>query len=117
MGDRVNANEICRSQGFPGQIADDYGGNWGSTCRYPGTQKGSPNKAGGSLTSFGYTVSWRCLGKRMCDGKPITPAPNLQTKAPTPGLKCPLPRADIVDCGHYDGEACKTQGVGCVTDG
>ena len=50
---KVNAVEICKSQGYSGVIIE-YGGNSGYNCKY------ANNKGGGSLTDFGSTVSWKC---------------------------------------------------------
>lgn len=113
--DRLNAVEVCRSQGFSGEISQEYGGNWGQQCRYPGTTKGNPNRAGGELKQFGYTVTWRCLGEQQCNGETVpTMPPTSPTLKPTTDKKvCPL-REDIVDCGKHDGESCKSRGVGCV---
>ena len=58
---RVNAQEICKHLGYSIAITE-YGGNSGIQCKYPGTKYGLPNWGGGSLTSFGRTVSWKCEG-------------------------------------------------------
>ena len=58
---RVNATAICKALRFDG-VSNEYGGNFGQLCRYPGTRWGMPNHAGGSLHAFGTTVSWRCSG-------------------------------------------------------
>ena len=62
--DRVNAQEICKKQGYDGRMVE-YGANFGVQCRYPGPIErphtyGSPNKRGGSLKRFGFEVSWKC---------------------------------------------------------
>lgn len=113
--DRLDAVKVCKSQGYPGEIDSEYGGNWGQHCRYPGTSRGNPNRAGGDFTDFGFTVTWKCLGERLCDGvAPPTPMPVMPTPNPTaPKKNCPL-REDVVDCGKYDGEECVGKGVGCV---
>ena len=52
---RVNAETICEQNGF-GKTIDKYGGNSGRQCSQIN------NRAGGNLTSLGYTVSWHCSG-------------------------------------------------------
>lgn len=81
---RVNAARICLDMGFDGWDAEEYGGNWGKLCRYPGEVIGSANKVGGSITQLGYTVSWKCTGSR--DGStdpPSSPPTDNPTGNPT----------------------------------
>ena len=52
-GIRVNAQQICIDHGYKGTITE-YGGNIGVQCKH------SSDGEGGSLTDFGYTVSWKC---------------------------------------------------------
>merc|ERR1711879_401025 len=47
-----------------------YGGNWGHQCRYPGSN-GSPNKAGGNLDNFGFTVTFECVNGDQPTGAPV----------------------------------------------
>lgn len=74
---RVNAARICLDMGFDGWSDEEYGGNWGKLCRYPGEVIGSANKVGGSITQLGYTVSWKCTGSRDGSTDPPTSPPSV----------------------------------------
>jgi hypothetical protein len=59
---KIDATQVCLDQGYEGADPEQYGGNWGHQCRHPGNSLTHFNKAGGALTAFGMTVSWKCLG-------------------------------------------------------
>lgn len=67
---RVNAQQICRDQGYDGADARYYGGNWGHLCRHPGWNWWHYNKSGGTVQSLGSAVTWWCHGMRKCDNEP-----------------------------------------------
>ena len=72
-GSRVNATAICILSGARG-VSNEYGGNYGDLCRYPGTRWGAPNHAGGSLQKFGTTVTWRCSGESQREAAHVPPS-------------------------------------------
>merc|ERR1719461_224509 len=72
---RINAYDICRKSGYAGVDKNFFGGNWGDQCRHPGASLNNANKAGGAMTAFGYTVTWKCAGEKKClePGTPTAP--------------------------------------------
>lgn len=130
---RVNAQQICKDQGFTNIDDARFGGNWGHQCRVPGNSLNSTNKAGGAVTSLGYTVTWKCLGSRNCGptapptnpptapptNPPTAPPSNPPTAPPTnsPG-SCPALATPVMDCGKYTGsKECTGKGAGCAGSG
>lgn len=100
---RVNAQQICKDQGYTGADTTRFGGNWAHQCRHPGASINAHNKAGGALTALGYTVTWKCTGtcQKQDDGctKSVLPAP-------------------VKRCSEYTvgtSPECKGKGAGCVT--
>lgn len=110
---RVNADAICKEQGYRG-VTEEFGGNWGHICRYPGSQQGNPNKAGGDVTELGYTVTWRCELPRLRNGQTSSPTVRVTPEPSSKPDVSDLPE-NVVYCGDHDGEECEGQGVGCVT--
>ena len=56
---RINAVELCRSQGYGDQIFQ-YGDNSGSICSKNFNKKKRENIGLGPPTNMGYHVSWKC---------------------------------------------------------
>ena len=56
---RINAVELCRSQGYGEQIFQ-YGDNSGSICSTNFNKKKRENIGLGPPNNMGYHVSWKC---------------------------------------------------------